>query len=294
MEFGFGFIGLALLILVVLLVLVSCVKIVPQAQAMVVERLGAYLDTWEVGVHFKTPFIDRVAKRVILKEQVVDFPPQPVITKDNVTMKIDTVVFFQITDPKLYAYGVENPIMAIENLTATTLRNIIGDLELDQTLTSREITNWQTVGGPDEKITIINRADGSGTRLAFEDLILKGQAPKPAQEQDSNGTVKQIVANTPGAISYVALPYVNSTVKTLTLNGVKATAANIQTNRWPLWSYEHVYLRKNASPAARAFVKYLTSPTVQQTLVPKAHYVSVDEMQVHRDAHGKLSPVKGK
>ena len=138
MEFGFGFIGLALLIL---LVLVSCVKIVPQAQAMVVERLGAYLDTWEVGVHFKTPFIDRVAKRVILKEQVVDFPPQPVITKDNVTMKIDTVVFFQITDPKLYAYGVENPIMAIENLTATTLRNIIGDLELDQTLTSRETIN---------------------------------------------------------------------------------------------------------------------------------------------------------
>ncbi len=141
MELGFGFIGLALLILVVLLVLVSCVKIVPQAQAMVVERLGAYLDTWEVGVHFKTPFIDRVAKRVILKEQVVDFPPQPVITKDNVTMKIDTVVFFQITDPKLYAYGVENPIMAIENLTATTLRNIIGDLELDQTLTSRETIN---------------------------------------------------------------------------------------------------------------------------------------------------------
>lgn len=141
MEFGFGFIGLAFLILVVLLILVSCVKIVPQAQAMVVERLGAYLDTWEVGVHFKTPFIDRVAKRVILKEQVVDFPPQPVITKDNVTMKIDTVVFFQITDPKLYAYGVENPIMAIENLTATTLRNIIGDLELDQTLTSRETIN---------------------------------------------------------------------------------------------------------------------------------------------------------
>jgi len=108
---------------------------------MVVERLGAYLDTWSVGVHFKVPFIDRVAKRVILKEQVVDFAPQPVITKDNVTMKIDTVVFFQITDPKLYAYGVENPIMAIENLTATTLRNIIGDLELDQTLTSRETIN---------------------------------------------------------------------------------------------------------------------------------------------------------
>ena len=135
------FIGISILVVVVLLLLTSCVKIVPQAQALVVERLGAYLDTWSVGVHFKMPFIDRVAKRVILKEQVVDFAPQPVITKDNVTMKIDTVVFFQITDPKLYAYGVENPIMAIENLTATTLRNIIGDLELDQTLTSRETIN---------------------------------------------------------------------------------------------------------------------------------------------------------
>ena len=127
--------------IVVLLILSSCIRIVPQAQALVVERLGAYLETWSVGVHFKVPFIDRVAKRVILKEQVVDFAPQPVITKDNVTMKIDTVVFFQITDPKLFAYGVENPIMAIENLTAATLRNIIGDLELDQTLTSRETIN---------------------------------------------------------------------------------------------------------------------------------------------------------
>ena len=129
------------LIFIILLILVSCIRIVPQAQAMVVERLGAYLETWNVGIHFKVPFIDRVAKRVLLKEQVVDFAPQPVITKDNVTMKIDTVVFFQITDPKLYAYGVENPIMAIENLTATTLRNIIGDLDLDQTLTSRETIN---------------------------------------------------------------------------------------------------------------------------------------------------------
>ena len=129
------------LIFIILLILVSCIRIVPQAQAMVVERLGAYLETWNVGIHFKVPFIDRVAKRVLLKEQVVDFAPQPVITKDNVTMKIDTVVFFQITDPKLYAYGVENPIMAIENLTATTLRNIIGDLEHDQTLTSRETIN---------------------------------------------------------------------------------------------------------------------------------------------------------
>ena len=141
MDFLLSFIGISILVVVVLLLLTSCVKIVPQAQALVVERLGAYQGTWSVGVHFKMPFIDRVAKRVILKEQVVDFAPQPVITKDNVTMKIDTVVFFQITDPKLYAYGVENPIMAIENLTATTLRNIIGDLELDQTLTSRETIN---------------------------------------------------------------------------------------------------------------------------------------------------------
>ena len=129
------------LVIVVLLVAVSCIKIVPQAHAAVIERLGGYLATWGVGIHFKAPFIDRVAKRVLLKEQVVDFPPQPVITKDNVTMQIDTVVYFQITDPKLFAYGVENPIMAIENLTATTLRNIIGDLELDETLTSRETIN---------------------------------------------------------------------------------------------------------------------------------------------------------
>ncbi|HBN56608.1 MAG TPA: peptidase [Lachnospiraceae bacterium] len=131
----------ALLILVILIIFASCIKIVPQASALVMERLGGYNGTWGVGIHFKAPFIDRVAKKVTLKEQVVDFAPQPVITKDNVTMRIDTVVFFQITDPKLFAYGVENPIMAIENLTATTLRNIIGDLELDQTLTSRETIN---------------------------------------------------------------------------------------------------------------------------------------------------------
>ena len=134
-------IAIIILIIVVIAILVSCIKIVPQANAFVVERLGAYQGTWDVGLHFKVPFIDRVAKRVLLKEQVVDFAPQPVITKDNVTMRIDTVVFFQITDPKLFAYGVEAPIMAIENLTATTLRNIIGDLELDETLTSRETIN---------------------------------------------------------------------------------------------------------------------------------------------------------
>ena len=137
----FSFILVITVLIVVLLILASCVKIVPQAQACVVERLGAYKDTWSTGVHFKVPIIERVAKRVNLKEQVADFPPQPVITKDNVTMRIDTVVFFQITDAKLYAYGVENPIMAIENLTAATLRNIIGDLELGQTLTSRETIN---------------------------------------------------------------------------------------------------------------------------------------------------------
>ncbi|WP_333647694.1 SPFH domain-containing protein [Lacrimispora sp.] len=137
----FGFAAIIFILVIILVLLASCIRIVPQAQALVVERLGAYMATWSVGVHVKLPIIDRVARRVNLKEQVADFPPQPVITKDNVTMRIDTVVFFQITDPKLYAYGVENPIMAIENLTATTLRNLIGDLELDQTLTSRETIN---------------------------------------------------------------------------------------------------------------------------------------------------------
>ena len=136
-----GVIVLLVVIVLVLWVLASCIRIVPQAYAVVLERLGAYKATWSTGIHFKVPFIERVARRVNLKEQVVDFPPQPVITKDNVTMQIDTVVFFQITDPKLYAYGVENPIMAIENLSATTLRNIIGDMELDETLTSREVIN---------------------------------------------------------------------------------------------------------------------------------------------------------
>ena len=130
-----------IVVVLIAMIISSTVRIVPQAHAYVVERLGAYQGTWSVGLHVKVPFIDRVARKVNLKEQVVDFPPQPVITKDNVTMKIDTVVFFQITDPKLFAYGVVNPLMAIENLTATTLRNIIGDLELDETLTSREIIN---------------------------------------------------------------------------------------------------------------------------------------------------------
>lgn len=136
-----GVVFLIVIIVIAVWVLASCVRIVPQAYAVILERLGAYQATWSTGIHFKVPFIERVARKVNLKEQVVDFPPQPVITKDNVTMRIDTVVFFQITDPKLYAYGVENPIMAIENLSATTLRNIIGDMELDETLTSREVIN---------------------------------------------------------------------------------------------------------------------------------------------------------
>ncbi len=136
-----GAVAVAIVVIIILIIIVSCIKIVPQAYAGILERLGAYKATWSVGLHFKAPFIDKMTRRISLKEQVVDFAPQPVITKDNVTMRIDTVIYFQITDPKLYAYGVENPIMAIENLTATTLRNIIGELELDQTLTSREIIN---------------------------------------------------------------------------------------------------------------------------------------------------------
>ena len=137
----FGFVIVTILFLLAIVILIKNIRIVQQAKAFVVERLGAYQTTWNVGLHFKIPFIERVAKVVSLKEQVVDFPPQPVITKDNVTMQIDTVIYFQITDPKMYTYGVEHPLTAIENLTATTLRNIIGELELDQTLTSRDIIN---------------------------------------------------------------------------------------------------------------------------------------------------------
>ena len=142
--------AIIVLLVIIAVIAVSCIHIVPQAKAYVVERLGGYQSTWDVGLHFKVPFIDRIARKVSLKEQVLDFPPQPVITKDNVTMRIDTVVYYQITDPKLYAYGVDNPIMAIENLTATTLRNIIGDLELDSTLTSRETINTKMRATLDE------------------------------------------------------------------------------------------------------------------------------------------------
>lgn len=163
-------------LILILVIIASCIRIVPQANAYVVERLGAYLTTWDVGIHVQVPLIDRIAKKVPLKEQVADFPPQPVITKDNVTMKIDTVVFFQITDPKLYTYGVERPLMAIENLTATTLRNIIGDLELDETLTSREIINTKM------RVTLDVATDPWGikvTRVELKNII------PPAAIQDA-------------------------------------------------------------------------------------------------------------
>jgi regulator of protease activity HflC (stomatin/prohibitin superfamily) len=141
--------GVAVVILIAVIAL-SCIRVVRQAQSLVIERLGAYQDSWYTGIHFKLPILDRIAKHVDLKEQVIDFPPQPVITKDNVTMQIDTVIFFQISDPKLYSYGVKNPLIAIENLTATTLRNIIGDLELDESLTSREVINTKMRASLDE------------------------------------------------------------------------------------------------------------------------------------------------
>ncbi len=165
-----------ILAILILLIVASCIKIVPQANAYIVERLGGYQATWEVGLHLKMPLIDKVARKVLLKEQVADFAPQPVITKDNVTMKIDTVVFFQITDPKLFTYGVEHPLRAIENLTATTLRNIIGDLELDETLTSREIINTKM------RVTLDVATDPWGikvTRVELKNII------PPAAIQDA-------------------------------------------------------------------------------------------------------------
>lgn len=167
---------LIIFVLIILLILASCVRIVPQAHAYIVERLGGYQATWDVGIHIKLPLIDKIAKKVLLKEQVADFPPQPVITKDNVTIKIDTVVFYQITDPKLYTYGVDNPLLAIENLTATTLRNIIGDLELDETLTSREIINTKM------RVTLDEATDPWGikvTRVELKNII------PPAAIQDA-------------------------------------------------------------------------------------------------------------
>ncbi len=176
-------VAIAAIVIIVLIIIASCIKIVPQAHAVILERLGAYKTTWSVGLHFKTPFIDKAAKRISLKEQVIDFAPQSVITKDNVTMKIDTVIYFQITDPKLYAYGVEHPIMAIENLTATTLRNIIGDLELDQTLTSREVINTKM------RVTLDTATDPWGIKV--NRVELKNILP-PAEIQ--NAMEKQMKA----------------------------------------------------------------------------------------------------
>ena len=179
---GAQILGIFLVILVVV-VICSSIRVVPQAHAYVIERLGTYNTTWSAGLHLKTPLIDKVAHRISMKEQVVDFAPQPVITKDNVTMRIDTVVFFQITDPKLFAYGVEKPIMAIENLTATTLRNIIGELELDQTLTSRETINTKM------RATLDEATDPWGIKV--NRVELKNIIP-PAAIQDA--TEKQMKA----------------------------------------------------------------------------------------------------
>lgn len=171
-----GFIIFGIIILIVLIIIINCIKIVPQAHAYVMERLGAYHATWGTGLHIKVPFIDRISKKISIKEQVVDFPPQPVITRDNVTMQIDTVVYFEITDPKLYCYGVERPINAIENLTATTLRNIIGDLELDNTLTSRDTIN--------DKIRIILDEATDAWGIKVKRVELKNILP-PREIQDA-------------------------------------------------------------------------------------------------------------
>ena len=165
-----------ILVLLLVVIVIANIKIVPQAHAYVMERLGAYHVTWETGLHVKIPFLDKIAKKVSLKEQVIDFPPQPVITKDNVTMQIDTVVYFQITDPKLYAYGVENPISAIENLTATTLRNIIGEMELDHTLTSRDVINSKI------RVVLDEATDAWGIKV--NRVELKNIVP-PKEIQDS-------------------------------------------------------------------------------------------------------------
>ena len=208
-----GLIILVIIIVIALLFLTSCIKIVPQAKALVIERLGAYQATWSVGLHFKLPIIERVARRVDLKEQVVDFAPQPVITKDNVTMRIDTVVFYQITDPKMFCYGVANPIMAIENLTATTLRNIIGDLELDQTLTSRETINTKMRASLDvatdpwgikvNRVELKNIIPPAAIQDAMEkqmkaererrEAILRAEAQKEAMIREAEGQAEAIM-----------------------------------------------------------------------------------------------------
>ena len=204
---------LVIILIIVMVLLISCVRIVRQAQALVIERLGAYQATWGTGLHFKLPIVDRVARRVDMKEQVVDFAPQPVITKDNVTMRIDTVVFYQITDPKMFCYGVANPIMAIENLTATTLRNIIGDLELDQTLTSRETINTKMRASLDvatdpwgikvNRVELKNIIPPAAIQDAMEkqmkaererrEAILRAEAQKEAMIREAEGQAEAIM-----------------------------------------------------------------------------------------------------
>lgn len=179
---------------------------------------------------------------------------------------------------------VVNPKLGVHDLTMGQLREIF----------SGQITNWRQVGGPDQKITVINRASGSGTRLAFEQVVMAGQPTIKAQEQDSNGTVKQIVANVPGAISYVATAYVNQQVAPLKLDGVPATDHNITTNRWKLWAYEHMYTRQRASRMTLAFIHYLQDPYVQNHLVKNARYVSIHDMQVTRDAQGQVTNLRSR
>ena len=184
MNFSVGSFALIAVILVVVVILIRNIRIVQQARAYVIERLGAYKETWNVGMHLKWPFIERVAKVVSLKEQVADFPPQPVITKDNVTMQIDTVVYFQITDPKLYTYGIEQPMVAIENLAATTLRNIIGDLELDQCLTSRDIINTKMRAILDEATAMEKQMKAERER---REAILRAEGEKRAAILEAEG-----------------------------------------------------------------------------------------------------------
>ena len=206
--------AIILLLIIILVIIVANIKIVPQAQSYIIERLGGYYATWGVGLHFKVPFIDRIAKKVNLKEHVVDFPPQPVIIKDNVTMQIDTVVYYQITDPKLFAYGVERPMMAIENLTATTLRNIIGDLELDETLTSRDTVNTKMRAILDEatdpwgikinRVELKNIMPPAEIQDAMErqmkaererrESILRAEAKKQAAIKEAEGEAEAIIA----------------------------------------------------------------------------------------------------
>ena len=206
--------AIILLLIIILVIIVANIKIVPQAHSYIIERLGGYYATWGVGLHFKVPFIDRIAKKVNLKEHVVDFPPQPVITKDNVTMQIDTVVYYQITDPKLFAYGVERPMMAIENLTATTLRNIIGDLELDETLTSRDTVNTKMRAILDEatdpwgikinRVELKNIMPPAEIQDAMErqmkaererrESILRAEAKKQAAIKEAEGEAEAIIA----------------------------------------------------------------------------------------------------